>query len=713
MPQFVKSSLRGDVVVLEIDNPPVNALSPGVPEALHAAFDAAEPDPAVTAIVVRGAGRTFVAGADITTLEEAAWGNEAVAPNWHDLLARIEECRKPVVMAIHGTALGGGLELAMAGHYRVAVASAQVGQPEVNLGIIPGAEGTQRLPRLAGVAKALDLCVTGKPISAEEALSAGIIDAIAGDDLTAFAVEFANARVRSAELLPGRKTSERRDRLGDEHTNASLFADARNLAAKVRKHQTAPLKAIDAIEAATRLPYEDGCRRERDLFLECVRSEQAKALVHIFFAERAATKPPSDASRAAPLPIRSVAIVGAGTMGGGIAMACANADIGVVLTDSESQALDAGVVAIRKNYDISVSRRRLTANQAAERQTRIRPVPAAEFAARAGEVDVIIEAVFEDLPLKQQVFRELDQIAKPGCILATNTSTLDIDAIASATSRPESVVGLHFFSPAAVMRLLEVVRGPRTGLDVLVTALAFAKRLRKLGVTVGNGPGFVGNRLLFPYMYEAQFLVEEGATPAQVDNALTDFGMAMGIFAVDDMAGLDVAWRASRALGHFGGSHERRPLVSPRLVEMERFGQKRGRGWYRYDDPRTPTSDPEVHDLIRSAAAAAGIEARAISDAEIVQRTVLALVNEGARALSAGVAARASDIDVIYVNGYGFPAWRGGPMFYADRLGLANVLEQVTRLHQRHGDRWRPAPLLTELAGSGRTFREWDRSRAD
>jgi 3-hydroxyacyl-CoA dehydrogenase len=713
MPQFVKSTRHGDVLVLEIDNPPVNALSPGVPEALHAALDAAEPDSGVAAIVVRGAGRTFVAGADITTLEQAAWGNEAAAPNWHDLLSRIEDCRKPVVMAIHGTALGGGLELAMAGHYRVAVASAQVGQPEVNLGIIPGAEGTQRLPRLAGVAKALDMCVTGKPISAAEALSAGILDAIAGDDLTAFAVEFASRDARRPEPQLGRKTRDRRDRLGDEHTNAPLFADARTLAAKVRKHQTAPLKAVEAIEAATRLPYEDGCRRERDLFLECVRSEQAKALVHIFFAERAAAKPPADASRATPLPVNTVAIVGAGTMGGGIAMACANAGVDVVLTDRGGQALDAGIATVRKNYDVSVSRGRLTAEDVAQRMTRIHPVPTAEFVSRAASADLIVEAVFEDLALKQQVFSELDGIAKPGCILATNTSTLDIDAIASATSRPASVVGLHFFSPAAVMRLVEVVRGPRTGVDVLATALAFAKRLKKLGVTVGNGPGFVGNRLLFPYMYEAQFLVEEGATPEQVDKALTDFGMAMGIFAVDDMAGLDVGWRASRALGHFTDESERRPLVHDRLVEMNRLGQKRGRGWYRYDDPRTPTPDPEVHELIRSAAAAAGLQQRVITDAQIVQRTVLALVNEGARALSARVAARASDIDVIYVNGYGFPSWRGGPMFYADRLGLANVLEQVTGLHQQHGERWRPAPLLEELAASGRTFRELDRSRTD
>jgi 3-hydroxyacyl-CoA dehydrogenase len=707
-PRFVKVGRHDDVVVLEIDNPPVNALSPGVPEALVAALDGAEGDASVSAIVVRGAGRTFVAGADITTLEQAAWGDEAAAPDWHDVLRRVEDARKPIVMAIHGTALGGGLELAMAGHYRIAAADAQVGQPEVNLGIIPGAEGTQRLPRLAGVEKALEMCVTGRPIPAAEARAAGILDDIADGDLTEAAVSF--ARRVAARGMPAR-TRERQDRLGDPQSLPSALESARQLAAKVRRQQLAPLKAVDAIEAAATLPFEDGCRRERELFFECVRSEQAKAMIHVFFAERAASKLPEGARDVVVAPVRRAVIVGAGTMGSGIAMACANAGVEVVLADAAPDALDGGLAAIRRNYETTVSRGRLTKDAVDERLARIRAGAGPDLTDALASADVVIEAVFEDLALKQQVFRDLDVVAPATCLLATNTSTLDIDAIASATSRPASVLGLHFFSPAHVMRLVEIVRGRDTSFEALARAAAFAKQLRKLGVIVGNGPGFVGNRLMFPYMYETQFLVEEGATPEQVDRALTDFGMAMGMFAVDDMAGLDVAWRVRRALGHFRDPGVRAPLVHDRLVEMGRLGQKRGKGWYRYDDSRTPVPDPEVNALIGSLAGAAGIPQRAIDDREIVERSILALVNEGARALADGVAARASDIDVIYVNGYGFPGWRGGPMFCADRLGLRHVLDRISAFHRDLGERWRPAPLLAELAAAGQTFREWDRAR--
>ena len=707
-PRFVKVGRHDDVVVLEIDNPPVNALSPGVPEALVAALDAAEGDASVSAIVVRGAGRTFVAGADITTLEQAAWGDEAAAPDWHDVLRRVEDARKPIVMAIHGTALGGGLELAMAGHYRIAAADAQVGQPEVNLGIIPGAEGTQRLPRLAGVEKALEMCVTGRPIPAAEARAAGILDDIADGDLTEAAVSF--ARRVAARGMPAR-TRERQDRLGDPQSLPSALESARQLAAKVRRQQLAPLKAVDAIEAAATLPFEDGCRRERELFFECVRSEQAKAMIHVFFAERAASKLPEGARDVVVAPVRRAVIVGAGTMGSGIAMACANAGVEVVLADAAPDALDGGLAAIRRNYETTVSRGRLTKDAVDERLARIRAGAGPDLTDALASADVVIEAVFEDLALKQQVFRDLDVVAPATCLLATNTSTLDIDAIASATSRPASVLGLHFFSPAHVMRLVEIVRGRDTSFEALARAAAFAKQLRKLGVIVGNGPGFVGNRLMFPYMYETQFLVEEGATPEQVDRALTDFGMALGMFAVDDMAGLDVAWRVRRALGHFRDPGVRAPLVHDRLVEMGRLGQKRGKGWYRYDDSRTPVPDPEVNALIGSLAGAAGIPQRAIDDREIVERSILALVNEGARALADGVAARASDIDVIYVNGYGFPGWRGGPMFCADRLGLRHVLDRISAFHRDLGERWRPAPLLAELAAAGQTFREWDRAR--
>jgi 3-hydroxyacyl-CoA dehydrogenase len=706
MSTLVKTRHDGDVLVVEIDNPPVNALSPGVPEALGQALQEAERDAAIRAVVVKGAGRTFPAGADINTLEEAAWGNDAAAPELHSLLARIEDCAKPVVMAIHGQALGGGLELAMAGHYRVAAPTAQIGQPEVNLGIIPGAEGTQRLPRLAGIARALDMCVTGRPIAAADALSAGILDELAGDDLTASAVALAR-RVATRDHHVRTRDRAIPDAAGDTR---ALFDSARTQADRVRRKQTAPLAAVAAIEAAA-LPFDEGCRRERELFLECLHGEQAKALIHVFFAERTATKLPDAAGKRDDTKATRVAIVGAGTMGGGIAMACANAGLDVILTDASAEALDGGMGTVRKNYDATVSRGRLTPEAAAERMARIHPAKMPAFLADPPSFDVVIEAVFEDMAIKQEVFRQLDRIAPPDAILATNTSTLDIDAIASATSRPASVVGLHFFSPAQVMRLVEVVRGGRTSVDVLARALAFARQLRKLGVPVGNGPGFVGNRLLFPYMYEAQFLVEEGATPAQVDRALTDFGMAMGIFAVDDMAGLDVGWRARQAMGHFSEPGVRRPLVHDRLVEMGRLGQKRGKGWYRYDGSRTPTPDPEVDALIGTLAKEAGITPRAISDEEIVERCILALVNEGAHALDAGVAARASDIDVIYVNGYGFPGWRGGPMFHADRIGLARVLDRVSALHARWGERWRPAPRLATLAATGGTFREADRTR--
>jgi 3-hydroxyacyl-CoA dehydrogenase len=706
MPPTVRCDRQGDILVVEIDNPPVNALSPGIPEALGDALAAADEDSAIAALVIRGAGRTFVAGADISTLEEAAWGNLAAAADLHPLLARLEDSAKPVVMAIHGTALGGGLELAMAGHYRVAAADALVGQPEVNLGIIPGAEGTQRLPRLVGVAKALEMCVSGKPIGAADALSSGLVDEVVAGDLTEAAIGFAR---RVAIHSGPRRTRDLVERLGTHAVNVPLFASARQLADKIRRRQAAPHAAIEAIEAATTLPFADGCRREREIFFRLVRGTQARALIHVFFAERAAAKLPAPARTATPRAIGRVAVVGAGTMGTGIAMASANAGLAVTLSDENAASLEAGLQTIRRNYEGSVSRGRLTAADVAERMARISPAAWADGVAPA---DLVIEAVFEDLSLKQQVFRDLDRIARPDAILATNTSTLDIDAIASVTSRPSSVLGLHFFSPAHVMRLLEVVRGRATAPDVLATAVALAKQLKKQPVVVGNGPGFVGNRLMFPYMYEMQYLVEEGATPYQVDRALTDFGMAMGIFAVDDLAGLDVGWRARQALGHFANGIGRRPLVHDRLVAMERFGQKRGKGWYRYEEGRTPIRDVEVEALVRDVAAAAGIEQRQFSDAEIVDRAICALVNEGARVLEEGLAARASDIDVIYTSGYGFPSWRGGPMLHADTVGLSSILERVQSFERQHGCRWRPAPLLVELARSGRRFRDWDRERA-
>ena len=695
-----------EVALIRIDNPPVNALSPDVIDGLGNAIDTAGRDASVRAIVVVGAGRTFIAGADIKGLEGMAWGNESGVPEMHDLLQRLEDLPKPVVMAMHGTALGGGLEVAMAGHYRVAVPDGQMGQPEVNLGIIPGAEGTQRLPRLVGLEKAIEMCVSGKPIKAKDALSVGLIDRIIEGDLPTGAMAFAREMALRGSSHP--KTRERRDKLPAAAALPGLLAAGKEMARKTRRHMEAPLAVVDALEAAATLPFADGCARERDIFFQCSRSEQAKALIHAFFAERGVSRVPGVSKDTPAATVATVAIVGAGTMGGGIAMACANAGIHVRLTDAVAAGLDAGMATIRKNYDVSVKRGRFTPEMVEHRLSLIRPQLGYDG---FGEADLIIEAVFENLALKKQVAAALDRVASHECVIATNTSTLDIDEIASATARPEQVLGLHFFSPANVMRLVEIVRGKATSSEALATAMAVAKKLGKVGVVVGNCAGFVGNRMMFPYMYEAQFLVEEGATPEQVDRALTDFGMAMGIFAVDDMAGLDVAWRVRQELAQFTTPGVRKPLVADTLCQMGRFGQKAGKGWYTYGEDRTPVPDLDVLALIERAAAQAGIARRPFGSDEIIERTLYALVNEGARVLDEGYASRAADIDVVYVNGYGFPAWRGGPMFHADRIGLAKIYERVSAFHRELGPRWQPAPLLERLARQGMTFRELDKSR--
>jgi 3-hydroxyacyl-CoA dehydrogenase len=707
MTDVVITTIQDGIAVITLNNPPVNALSPEVIDRLSAAVEAAQGDPSVHGLVIVGGGRTFIAGADIKGLDAMAWGAESGAPEMHDVLARIENGPKPVVMALHGTALGGGLEVAMAGHYRVAVADAQMGQPEVNLGIIPGAEGTQRLPRLVGIEKAIEMCVSGKPIKAPDALRAGLIDHIVEGDLVGGAVRFAREAVTRSGAHP--RTRDRQDRLPSPGDVPALIQAGRDLARKTRRTMEAPLAVVDAIEGAATLPFDEGCVRERGIFFDCVKSEQCKALIHVFFAERGVSKVPGVPKETGAPRVTTVAIIGAGTMGGGIAMACTNAGLSVVLTDTTPSALDTGLDRIRSNYDTSVKRGRFTPEAVAERLGRIRP---AVGYAGIETADLVIEAVFENLALKKQVFADLDRAARPGCLLATNTSTLDIDQIASVTGRPERVLGLHFFSPANIMRLLEIVRGAATSPDTLAAALTLAKRLGKVGVVVGNAPGFVGNRMMFPYMYEAQFLAEEGATPEEVDRALTDFGMAMGIFAVDDMAGLDVAWRVRQELQQFAEPGARKPLVADRLCEMGRFGQKTGRGWYRYGDDRKPIPDPEVLALIEQLATSAGIRRRRFTREEILERTIYALINEGARVLEEGVALRSADIDTVYVNGYGFPAYRGGPMFYADRVGLRRIHDRVTQFHRELGDRWAPAPLLARLAREGSTFRHFDAGRA-
>jgi 3-hydroxyacyl-CoA dehydrogenase len=704
MSELVQLTKDNGIALITINNPPVNALSPGVPEGISEAIEQIQKDDGVKAAVLIGGGSTFVAGADIKEFGKITSGRAQRGLEFPALLLRIEDCRTPVVMAIHGTALGGGLELAMAGHYRVAVPSAQVGQPEVKLGIIPGAAGTQRLPRLAGVAKAVEMCAEGNPISAQEALKWGIVDRLIEGDLLAGALAFA----REIAGKPAPKTRERNDKLGAPAQNASIFAAARETARKKLRNLKVPLAAIDAVEAATKLSFEEGCKVERELFAECLFSDQSKALIHVFFGEREVAKIP-DVPKGTPIiPVDSVAVVGAGTMGSGIAMVFANVGFPVLLKEMDQGALDRGLASIQKNYANSVKRGRFTQQYVDERLKLIRPTLGYQG---FSSVDMVVEAVFEGMALKKQVFGELDRVCKPGAILASNTSTLNIDEIASATSRPEFVIGTHFFSPANVMRLLELVRGKATSKEVIATCMQLSKKLGKIGVLVGNCRGFVGNRMFHPYRREAQFLVEEGASVEAVDNALYEFGMAMGPLATGDLAGLDVGWRIRKEYRHLQKPGVRQPLAEDRLCEMGRYGQKTGAGWYKYDENRRAIPDPEVADLVRKWAAGAGAPQHKISNEEIVDRCVYALVNEGARVLEEGFALRAVDIDIIYLNGYGFPAYRGGPMWYADTVGLKKVYGRICEFYQRHGELWEPAPLLKQFAEQGKTFAEFSRDQ--
>jgi len=702
MSNLVRVSKENDVAVITIDNPPVNALSPGVPEGIWAAIDEMNDDPAVKAAVVIGSGRTFVAGADIKEFGKVTSGGprRSLLP----LLLHIEDSAKPVVMAIHGQAFGGGLELAMAGHYRVASPTAQVGQPEVKLGIIPGAGGTQRLPRLVGVAKAVEMCAEGKPVPAREAAALGLIDRLIEGDLLPGAVAFA----REVTGKPVPKTRARAEKLGTPAENATIITAARDGARKKQRNLKAPLAAIDAIEAATKLPFEQGCQAEAKLFTDCLFSDQSKALIHVFFGEREVAKIPDVPKETPLIPVNRVAVVGSGTMGGGIAMVFVNAGIPVLLKDVDEPTLDAGMGKIRKNYASSVQRGRFTQAFVDERLQLITPVLSYDAFA---DVDMVVEAVFEGMALKKDVFADLDRICRSDAILASNTSTLNIDEIAAATSRPEAVIGTHFFSPANVMRLLEIVRGKKSSNKVIATCMQLSKKLGKIGVLVGNCRGFVGNRMFGPYRREAQFLVEEGAGVEAVDQALVDFGNAMGPLATGDLAGLDVGWRIRKEYRHLEKPGIRQPFAEDRLCEIGRYGQKTVRGWYLYDENRRASADLELPALLRKWSAEAGIPQRQISAEEIVDRCIYALVNEGARILEEGYALRAVDIDIIYLNGYGFPAYRGGPMWHADTVGLKKVYQRICEFHQQHGELWAPAPLLKRLAEAGKTFAEFDKEQ--
>jgi 3-hydroxyacyl-CoA dehydrogenase len=686
--QSVDLDRRGRIAVLTVNNPPVNALSQHVRQGLRDGVRAATADAGAGAIVVVCAGRTFIAGADITE-----FGKPPQEPSLHEVLDLIESSPKPVVAVVHGTALGGGLEVALACHYRVGVKGARFGLPEVKLGLLPGAGGTQRLPRVVGVDKALSMIVSGDPIGAEEALRHGLVDELADGDLSAAGVAFAGKVL--AENRPLRKIRDLDDKLAAARGKPELFATFRKSVARQTRGFRAPENCIKAVEAAVNLPFPDGLKRERELFVELLNSTESKAQRYFFFAEREAAKIPDVPADTPTIDVKKAAVLGAGTMGGGIAMNFANAGIPVTVVEVARDALDRGLAVVRKNYENTASKGRITMADVDKRMGLIQGTT--DYGAIA-DADMVIEAVFEEMALKKEVFTRIDALAKPGAVLATNTSTLDVDEIASATKRPESVIGMHFFSPANVMKLLEVVRGSRTSKPVIATAMAVGKRINKVPVLVGVCYGFVGNRMLHQRGVQAERLLLEGALPWQVDKVLYDFGLPMGPFAMGDLAGLDVGWRIRKGRGATSP-------VADRLCEMGRFGQKTGKGYYVYDANRTAQPDPEVERIITEVSKELGIERRSFSAQEILERLLYPMVNEGAKILEEGIAIRASDIDVIWVYGYGWPVYRGGPMFWADQVGLKTIRERIVELGKQTGDAfWTPAPLLDRLAHQGKGF---------
>ncbi|HET8748676.1 MAG TPA: 3-hydroxyacyl-CoA dehydrogenase NAD-binding domain-containing protein [Ramlibacter sp.] len=688
-------SVRGGTAVITLNNPPVNAMGHAVRQELAAHLDAAWADPSVQAIVIIGAGKLFCGGADVKAFNTPASRAE---PSSRTIVKRIEESAKPVIAAIHGSALGLGLEFAMGCHYRIAQRGAKLGLPEVKLGLLPGGGGTQRLPRLVGVEAALRMIVEGNPVDADEALKMGLVDEVAAGDLLPAALEFA---VRVAQRGEHPVASRRQ---APPPAEPGWFEAQRTKIAAAKRGLPAPLECVACIEAAVTRPFDEGMKFERERFDVLVNGTESKALRHLFLAERAAAKIAGLPADTPVGEVRRVAVIGAGTMGSGIAMSFASAGIPVSLLETKQEALDRGLATIRKNYAGTVAKGKLAQAEADARIARIEPT--LDFA-RVADADLVIEAVFEDMDIKKELFRKLDATCKTGAILATNTSRLDVNEIAASTARPSSVIGLHFFSPANVMRLVEVVRGKATGPEVIATSMAVSRRIGKLPVLVGVCDGFVGNRMVAQYAREAEFLLEEGATPEQVDGALKKFGLAMGRFAMSDLAGLDISWASRKRAAATRPAHLRYSKVADRLCELGRFGQKTGAGFYRYEaGSRTPIPDPLVSQIIEECALEAGIQRRPIGDEEIVERCIYALVNEGAKVLQEGIAQRASDIDLIYVNGYGFPAWRGGPMFYAETVGLKKVYERIREFHEQQGEFWKPAPLLKKLAEEGKGFRD-------
>ena len=684
---MVDYNVEGGVAVLTLNNPPVNALSQGVRQGLKEGVEKALADDSAQAIMIFCEGRTFIAGADISEFSSGP-----MEPNFHAVLSTMDASPKPIVAAIHGTALGGGLETALCCNYRVAVSSAKFGLPEVNLGLLPGAGGTQRLPRVVGVEKTLAMVTSGVPIGAAEAHQLGLVDQLVEGDLRAEALAFAKDKAAQGGSHP--RVRDNDDKLQSAKDNPEIFAATRKMLARKTRGFLAPEYNIRCIEAAVNQPFDEGLKTEGKLFAELMAGPQSQAQQYFFFSERQAGKVPGLSDDAKELPIAKVGVIGGGLMGGGISMNFANVGVPVIIVETSQEALDRGLGTIRKNYENTARKGRLTEEAVEQRCGLIQgTVDMADLA----DCDLIIEAVFENMAVKKDIFTRLDEIAKQGAILASNTSALDLNEIAAVTSRPESVIGLHFFSPANVMKLLEVVRGEKTSDDVIKTSMALAKRIRKVAVLVGVCPGFVGNRILFPRQIEASKLALEGAPIEQVDKVLFDFGFPMGAFQMGDLAGLDLGWDKDNS----------NPMdVKDRLCELGRRGQKTAAGYYDYDEKRMPTPAPVTAELFAEVAAAQGVTQGDISDEEILDRCLLPMINEGAKILEEGIAVRASDIDVTYVYGYGWPVYRGGPMHYANSMGLDKVLAKIRHYHESTGDDfWAPSPLLVSLAEQGKRFK--------
>ena len=679
----ISTRLHGDILIVASNNPPVNALGHAVREGLVKAIDEADADDRVKAVVIIGLGSTFFAGADIS---EFGTPKAFAQPMLPQVVDRIEGCTKPVIAAIHGTAFGGGLEVALASHYRVAVPSAKLGVPEVKLGILPGAGGTQRLPRVAGVQRALEMATSGNPIGAAQAHDIGLVDRLIEGDLEQHAVAFAE-EVRDIRPLP--KSSERDDKLAEARANPALFDDFRKANAKKFRGFDAPEAVIKAIEAAVAKPYAEGVLDERKLFMELMSGTQARAQQYFFFAERKASKIDGLPEDTKPRDIKKVGVIGAGTMGGGISMNFLSAGIPVTIVETAQEALDRGTGIMLKNYEATAAKGRMTAEQVGQAMGLLTPTLDLNALATC---DLIIEAVFENMDVKKEIFTKLDAIAKPGAILASNTSYLSIDEIAATTKRPQDVLGLHFFSPANIMKLLEVVRGAKTAGDVLVTAMQLAKRIKKVAVVAGVTYGFIGNRMLMPRQLQANQLLLEGATPEQIDRVHVAFGMPMGPFQMADLAGVDIGWHRDP---------NRIENIRDKLAALGRWGQKKGAGYYDYDEKRRPTPSPVVAEVIDEFRAKTGTPQREITDQEIVERTLYTMVNEGALILEGGFAQRASDIDVVWVYGYGWPVYRGGPMFWADTEGLAKIVEGLKRQQARLGPDFKLSGLLVSKAEAG------------